>query len=122
MSTGSQPPLLYPPYGSTVLRAPARPLIRLPHNFSDFAAPVYGYRDIAAIDADLTALTPTARRRIIVGGACSADDRPMRHTLVGCGSATPPGVRHAVDDHQRLSIKLHRRPARSPDDDGQCAS
>ncbi len=39
---GTQPPLLYPAYQSTVLRAPSKPLIQLPRNFTDLAAPLFG--------------------------------------------------------------------------------
>jgi len=51
---GSQPPLLYPPYLSTRLRAPMRPLIRLPETISDLNAPVYGWWPVGEADGDLT--------------------------------------------------------------------
>jgi hypothetical protein len=43
---GTQPPLLYPAYKSTVLRAPSKPLIQLPRDFTDLAAPLFGYLPI----------------------------------------------------------------------------
>src|SRR5262245_51990732 len=103
MSAGSQPPLLYPPYGSTVRRAPAQPLIRMPHNFSDFSAPVYGYRDIADVDADLTRQhpgEPLGERIIVSGRVLDEDGRPVRRTLVELWQCNAAGrYRHAIDDH-----------------------
>ena len=103
MSAGSQPPLLYPPYGSTIRRAPAQPLIRLPHNVSDFSAPVYGYRDIADVDADLTRQhsgEPLGERIIVSGRVLDEDGRPVRRTLVELWQCNAAGrYRHAVDDH-----------------------
>ena len=43
LEAGTQPPLLYPPYRSTVKRAPAQPLIRIPERYSALAVPLYGY-------------------------------------------------------------------------------
>ena len=51
---GSQPPSLYEPYRSTVRRAPAKPLIFLPHTLSEVTGPVYGHGEIAETDNDLT--------------------------------------------------------------------
>jgi protocatechuate 3,4-dioxygenase, beta subunit len=103
MTAGSQPPLLYPPYGSTVRRAPAQPLIRLPQNFSDFSAPVYGYRDIAEVDADLTrqhAGEPLGERIVVSGRVLDEDGRPIRGTLVELWQCNAAGrYRHAIDDH-----------------------
>ena len=100
---GSQPPLLYPPYASTVLRAPARPLIRLPQNVSDFSVPVYGFRDIGPADADLTrqhAGAPLGERIIVAGRVIDEDGRPVRNTLVEIWQANAAGrYFHAVDDH-----------------------
>jgi protocatechuate 3,4-dioxygenase beta subunit len=100
---GSQPPLLYPPYRSTVLRAPRRPLIRVPPAVSDFGAPVLGYRDIGETDADLTrqhAGEPLGERIVVSGRVLDEDGRPVRHTLVEIWQANAAGrYVHAVDDH-----------------------
>ena len=51
---GTQPPLLYPAYRSTVLRSPRNALILLPHTLSEVTGPVYGHGDIQETDNDLT--------------------------------------------------------------------
>jgi len=100
---GSQPPLLYPPYRSSVLRAPSRPLIRLPHNFSDFSAPVYGYQEIGPQDADLTrqhAGDPLGERIIVAGRVVDEDGRPVAKTLVEVWQCNAAGrYVHQRDDH-----------------------
>ena len=37
---GTQPEYLFPPYASTVKRAPSQPLVVLPHTLSELTAPV----------------------------------------------------------------------------------
>jgi protocatechuate 3,4-dioxygenase beta subunit len=100
---GSQPPLTYPPYQSGALRSPTRPLIKLTRDFSDFAAPVYGYRAIGAVDADLTrqhAGEPLGERIIVSGRVLDEDGRPVRNTLVELWQANAAGrYTHVVDDH-----------------------
>jgi protocatechuate 3,4-dioxygenase beta subunit len=100
---GSQPPLTYPPYKSGALRAPTRPLIRLTRDFSDFGAPVYGYRAIGETDADLTrqhAAEPVGERIIVSGRVLDEDGRPVRHTLVEVWQANAAGrYVHVVDNH-----------------------
>ena len=52
LEAGSQPPLLYPPYKSTVKRAPAQPLVIVPERFASLATPVYGYTPVGEIDSE----------------------------------------------------------------------
>src|SRR4029453_978403 len=100
---GSQPPLNYPPYKSGALRCPTRPLIKLTRDFSDFGAPVYGYRAIGEADADLTrqhAGEPLGERIIVSGRVLDEDGRPVRNTLVELWQANAAGrYRHVVDNH-----------------------
>jgi protocatechuate 3,4-dioxygenase beta subunit len=100
---GSQPPLLYPPYKSGALRSPTRPLIKLTPDFSDFAAPVYGYHAIGEADTDLTrqhAGEPIGERIIVSGRVLDEDGRPVRNTLVELWQANAAGrYRHVVDNH-----------------------
>jgi protocatechuate 3,4-dioxygenase beta subunit len=100
---GTQPRLLYPPYTSTVRRAPSQPLIRLPQNFSDLTAPVYGYLPLGETDNDLTrqhAGEPLGERIIVAGRVVDEDGRPVPHTLVEIWQCNAAGrYRHAKDDH-----------------------
>jgi protocatechuate 3,4-dioxygenase, beta subunit len=49
-----QPPYLYPPYRSTIKRAPLKPLLSRPQTLSELTGPVYAYDAIQALDNDLT--------------------------------------------------------------------
>ena len=86
-----------------VRRAPAQPLIRLPQNFSDLTAPVYGYLPIGETDNDLTrqhAGEPLGERIIVAGRVLDEDGRPMPHTLIEIWQGNAAGrYRHSRDDH-----------------------
>ncbi len=100
---GTQPPLLYPPYQSTLRRAPTRPLLRVPANMSDFNAPVYGYLPIGETDHDLTLQSseePQGQRITVSGRVLDEDGRPVPHTLVELWQANAGGrYRHVNDNH-----------------------
>jgi protocatechuate 3,4-dioxygenase beta subunit len=100
----SQPPLLYPPYKSTLLRAPARPLIRVPATYSDLTQPVYGHLPIQATDNDLTRQSPggepIGERMTVSGRVLDEDGRPLPNVLVEVWQANSTGrYRHTRDDH-----------------------
>ncbi len=99
----SQPPLSYRAYTSNVLRAPARPLIKVPANLRDLAAPVYGALPIGAADNDLTrhhAGEPLGERIIVAGRVVDEDGRPVPNTLVEIWQANAAGrYFHGIDDH-----------------------
>jgi protocatechuate 3,4-dioxygenase, beta subunit len=99
----SQPPLVYPAYQSNVLRAPSRPLIRVPVNLRDLTAPVYGDLPIGEGDRDLTrqhAGEPMGERIIVSGRVLDEDGRAVPHTLVEIWQANAAGrYVHAIDDH-----------------------
>ena len=100
---GSQPPLLYPPYQSTVRRAPAKPMIQLPAGFADLAAPLFGDLPIGDTDNDLTrqhAGEPQGERIIVSGRVVDEDGRPAANTLVELWQCNAAGrYIHARDDH-----------------------
>ena len=100
---GSQPPLLYPPYKSTVRRAPAQPLIAIPDRFANLAAPVYGYLPIGETDNDLTRQhqgEPQGERIVVSGRVLDEDGRPLTRTLVEIWQCNAAGrYRHARDNH-----------------------
>ena len=103
MFAGTQPPLLYPPYASTVRRAPRKPLIRLPANHADLAAPVYGYMPIGETDNDLTRQhdgEPLGERIVVAGQVLDEDGRAVPHTLIEIWQCNAAGrYRNALDDH-----------------------
>lgn len=100
---GSQPPLLYPPYKSTVKRAPSRPLIQVPREFADLTAPLFGHLPIGDADSDLTRQCdgePQGERIIVAGRVLDEDGRAVPHTLVELWQCNAAGrYRHAADDH-----------------------
>jgi len=100
----SQPPLLYPPYTSTVLRAPERPLIQLPTSLSDLRQPVYGHLPLRTSDNDLTLQSPGGQpqgeRIIVAGRVVDEDGRPQPNVLLEVWQANAAGrYRHVVDNH-----------------------
>jgi len=100
----SQPPLLYPPYTSTVLRAPQQPLIQLPSTYSDLTQPVYGHLPLRASDSDLTLQCPggepQGERIIVTGRVVDEDGRPQPNVLIEVWQANAGGrYRHVVDSH-----------------------
>ena len=101
--SGSQPPLLHPSYRSTIRRAPAKPLIRLPPALSDLNVPVYGSWLIGETDNDLTRQHPHEPngQRIIVGGRVMDEDgHPVPDALVEIWQANAAGrYHHTKDDH-----------------------
>jgi protocatechuate 3,4-dioxygenase, beta subunit len=101
--SGSQPPLLYPPYKSTLRRAPSQPLISLPESLSDLNVPVYGAFPISETDNDLTrqyAGEPQGERIVVAGRVLDEDGRPVRDALIELWQTNAAGrYRHAKDDH-----------------------
>jgi protocatechuate 3,4-dioxygenase, beta subunit len=102
-AAGTQPPLLYPDYVSTRLRAPSRPLIPLPHTLTEVTGPLLGEGRIGGLDHDLTRQHPgdPLGQRIIVHGRVLDDDgRPVPHTLVEIWQANSAGrYAHGADRH-----------------------
>ena len=103
MQDDTQPRLLYPPYQSTVRRAPMKPALRVPPDFGDLAAPVFGYLPIGAADNDLTRQhegEPLGERIIVSGRVLDEDGRPVPQSLVEIWQCNAAGrYRHAIDDH-----------------------
>jgi protocatechuate 3,4-dioxygenase, beta subunit len=100
---GSQPPLLYPPYQSTRLRAPSQPLVILPERLSDVTAPVYGWWSPDEQDNDLTRQCreePQGQRIIVAGRLLDDDARPIPGALIELWQANAAGrYHHAKDNH-----------------------
>jgi protocatechuate 3,4-dioxygenase, beta subunit len=100
---GSQPEYLHEAYRSTIRRAPAQPLIRLPHTLSERTGPVYGHNPIGPTDNDLTshfATPPQGERIIVAGRILDEDGRGVPHALVEVWQANAAGrYRHTRDNH-----------------------
>ena len=103
LEPGGQPPSLYEPYRSTTRRAPAKPLIFLPHTLSEVTGPIYGHGNIAETDNDLTrqhADEPRGERIIVTGRVLDTNGRPIPRTLVEIWQANSAGrYVHKKDQH-----------------------
>jgi len=101
---GDRPALLYPAYGSTVRRAPAKPLIQLPHTMSELTGPLYGHNPIGETDNDLTRQhpgEPLGERIIVAGRVMDEEGRPIPHTLIELWQCNAAGrYLHNRDDHR----------------------
>ena len=100
---GSQPDYFYPPYASSVLRAPSKPLVYLPHTISERTGPVFGHGLLHPNDNDLTAQhngQPLGERVLVHGRILDEDGRPVRSALVEVWQANAAGrYLHKVDQH-----------------------
>ena len=101
--TESDPPLVYPDYVSTRLRAPKDPLVLLPSSLSELTGPVYGNGALRESDADLTRQhvgEPLGERIIVTGRVLGADGKPLGGQLVEIWQANAAGrYRHSADTH-----------------------
>ncbi len=101
----SHSPYVYPPYTSTVLRGPTKPLVPLRPNLSNLNAPVYGHEAIGELDHDLTRNArrngePLGERIIVTGRVTDEDGRPVPNTLIEIWQANAAGrYVHKVDQH-----------------------
>lgn len=97
------PPLLWPDYKSTLLRAPARPLLPLPHRLTELTGPVFGEDRLGPEDHDLTRQhpgEPLGERIIVHGQVLDSGGRPIPHTLVEVWQANSAGrYAHDADKH-----------------------
>jgi len=97
------PPLLYPDYRSTQLRAPKRPLVTIPETVTELTGPRYGDSDVDESDQDLTRQgdgEPLGERIIVAGRVLDRDGKPIRRALVEVWQANAAGrYHHDVDRH-----------------------
>ena len=120
------PPLSYPDYRSTALRAPTRPLVPVPEAELDLASPVYGEDSIGELDNDLTRQhpgEPLGERIILTGRVLEEDGRPVRSALVEIWQANAGGrYAHEVDRHPApLDPNFTGAGRTLTDDDGRYA-
>ena len=99
----SHPPYLHPPYASTILRAPSRPLIPLPQGHNELTGPVFGTDRVVPGDSDLThqhAGDPIGERIIVAGRVLDTGGRPVPGALVEVWQTNAAGrYVHSLDRH-----------------------
>lgn len=91
---GVHPPLLFPDYVSTRLRAPSKPLALLPHRLSEITGPVFGEERLRPGDADLStqgAAEAVGQRIVVRGRVLDSDGRPVPHSLLEVWQANAAG-------------------------------
>jgi protocatechuate 3,4-dioxygenase, beta subunit len=100
---GTHPPLLSPEYGSTVLRAPLREPVVLPHSLTEITGPALGEGRVRPGDADLTKQhdgEPLGERIVVHGRVLDSDGRAVPDTLVEVWQANSAGrYPHQRDQH-----------------------
>ena len=98
---GTQPEFCYPPYVSSVKRAPQQPLVLIPEALAQCAGPVFGQKIVGALDHDLTAQhsgQPIGERILVRGRVLDEDGRPVAGALVEVWQANAAGrYRHKAD-------------------------
>lgn len=105
MDAAVHPSKLYPEYKSTVLRAPAQPMIVFPPGISEVQGPVFGDFQLGALDHDLTKNSikngePLGERIVVHGKVLNENGQPVPHTLVEIWQANAAGrYVHKVDKH-----------------------
>lgn len=100
---GTQPNHLHPPYKSSVKRAPAQPLVRLPHTLSEVTGPVFAQERVDARACDLTqghSGEPLGERIVVSGRVLDENGKAVPWTLVEVWQANAAGrYRHDADQH-----------------------
>ncbi|HYM59009.1 MAG TPA: protocatechuate 3,4-dioxygenase subunit beta [Solirubrobacteraceae bacterium] len=99
----SHPPLDWPDYGSTRLRAPRNPLRPLAHTLTELTGPLLGEGRVGELDHDLTRQhdgEPLGERIIVHGRVLEDDGRLVPGTLVEAWQANAAGrYPHDGDRH-----------------------
>jgi len=99
----TQPRLDYPPYRSSILRHPTKDLHHADPEGVELFAPVFGQRDVDALESDLTiqhAGEPVGERMVVTGRVLDGDGRPVAGQLVEIWQANAAGrYLHQGDQH-----------------------
>jgi protocatechuate 3,4-dioxygenase beta subunit len=100
---GTQPPHLHPPYVSSILRSPTKPLVPIPQTISELTGPAFGRQSVQQGGFDLTrqhAAEPLGQRIVVSGRVIDEADRPVPHTLIEIWQANAAGrYLHERDQH-----------------------
>ncbi|MDQ4008700.1 MAG: protocatechuate 3,4-dioxygenase subunit beta [Actinomycetota bacterium] len=99
----TQPRLDYAPYRSSLLRHPTKGLQHADPETVELLAPVFGHRDVAGFESDLTIQAggePVGERIVVTGRVLDGEGRPVRHQLVEIWQANSAGrYIHQRDRH-----------------------
>jgi protocatechuate 3,4-dioxygenase, beta subunit len=97
------PPYDWPPYHSSELRCPKRPLLKLPDGPTERHGPVFGESQVAPADADLTTqhrAAPLGERIVVSGRLLDDAGRPIAGQLIEVWQANAAGrYAHGGDQH-----------------------
>ena len=99
----AQPPILFPAYASTVKRAPAQPLVKIPQTVTETSGPADCWdKLLGAAMADMTRqhkAEPLGQRIIVTGRVLDEDGKPVPNTVIEIWQANAAGrYIHARDD------------------------
>jgi protocatechuate 3,4-dioxygenase beta subunit len=96
-----QPPSLHPPYGSTALRAPREPLVRIPQTLTETTGPADWDALMGPAMADLTRQhegEPLGQRIVVAGRVLDETGRPVPRTVIEIWQANAAGrYMHGAD-------------------------
>jgi protocatechuate 3,4-dioxygenase beta subunit len=101
----SHPPLLWPDYKSTALRAPQQPLVKIEHSLSELTGPAYLGQALTDLDRDLTRNgrrngEPLGQRILVTGRMLDEDGLPVPGALIEVWQANAAGrYVHLIDQH-----------------------
>jgi protocatechuate 3,4-dioxygenase beta subunit len=117
------PPYLYPAYGSTRLRSPREPLLKLPKGTLDIPGPLVPAGFVRDGDNDLTirgGSAPLGEKMILIGRLLDESERPIRRSLVEIWQANSSGrYDHPGDTHEApLDPNFHGLGRAFTDDEG----
>jgi len=97
------PRLDYPPYRSSTLRHPKKPLLVVDPEEVERRAPCFGHQDVELLDADLTtghSGEPIGERVIVTGRVLDDSGAPVPGQLIEIWQANAAGrYRHQLDQH-----------------------
>lgn len=99
------PPKLYTEYTSTILRAPAKPMILLKKSLTERTGPLFQDFNLGAFDNDLTKNSikngePLGERIVVHGTVRNEKGEPIPNTLLEIWQANAAGrYVHKVDQH-----------------------
>jgi protocatechuate 3,4-dioxygenase beta subunit len=102
IETASQPAYNTPSYGSTHLRHPKQPILRIPQTVTETTGPRFGQAQFPPM-ADLSVVNgqqAQGERIIVRGRVVDENDRPIPHTMIEIWQANAAGrYDHPLDQH-----------------------